>query len=84
MSRCHKKGRMDRQRIMENEYGFSQIKIACLGDSLTAASNLNYEEDYAHYPDTVHGNHAGYRILAEHFAGEIVEYYHNRIVNRKH
>ncbi|MDE5867099.1 MAG: hypothetical protein K2H31_10945, partial [Lachnospiraceae bacterium] len=40
---------LDKKRIMENEYDFSQVKIACLGDSVTAASNLEDEENYEQY-----------------------------------
>ena len=39
----------DREIIAANQYDFSQMKIACLGDSITAASNLENEEDYTQY-----------------------------------
>ena len=39
----------DKEKIAENTMDFSQIKIACLGDSITAASNLNKEENYQQY-----------------------------------
>lgn len=39
----------DRETIAANQYDFSQMKIACLGDSITAASNLENEEDYTQY-----------------------------------
>ncbi len=39
----------DRERIAENQYDFSGLKIACLGDSITAASNLKSEEGYQQY-----------------------------------
>lgn len=39
----------DRERIAENKTDFSGIKIACLGDSITAAANLEGEEDYQRY-----------------------------------
>lgn len=39
----------DRERIAENKYDFSGLKIACLGDSITAASNLEKEENYQQY-----------------------------------
>lgn len=39
----------DRERIAENKYDFSELKIACLGDSLTAAANLEGEENYEQY-----------------------------------
>ena len=39
----------DRERIAENRYDFSGLKIACLGDSITAASNLESEEGYQQY-----------------------------------
>lgn len=40
---------LDKKRISENKYDFSQLKIACLGDSVTAASNLEDEENYEQY-----------------------------------
>lgn len=39
----------DREWIAENKYDFSEMKIACLGDSITAAANLEEEEDYEQY-----------------------------------
>lgn len=39
----------DREFIAENEKDFSQTKIACLGDSITAAANLDTMEDYQQY-----------------------------------
>lgn len=39
----------DREWIAENTYDFSQMKIACLGDSITAAANLEDEENYEQY-----------------------------------
>lgn len=39
----------DKEYIAENSYDFSQMKIACLGDSITAASNLENEENYEQY-----------------------------------
>lgn len=39
----------DRERIAERRIDFSGKKIACLGDSITAASNLDAEEDYQQY-----------------------------------
>jgi len=36
----------DREIIAGNQYDFSNVKIACLGDSLTAATNLIHEEGY--------------------------------------
>ncbi len=39
----------DRERIAENQYDFSEMKIACLGDSITAAANLESEENYEQY-----------------------------------
>lgn len=41
--------RADIKRITENQYDFSKIKIACLGDSITCASNLEDEENYEQY-----------------------------------
>lgn len=39
----------DKKCIEESIYVFSEIKITCLGDSLTAASNLEDEENYEQY-----------------------------------
>ncbi|MDE5933895.1 MAG: hypothetical protein K2H40_15625, partial [Lachnospiraceae bacterium] len=39
----------DREWIAENQYDFSQMKIACLGDSITKAANLEDEENYEQY-----------------------------------
>lgn len=39
----------DKEYIAENVYDFSNMKIACLGDSITAASNLVNEENYEQY-----------------------------------
>ena len=39
----------DRTLLAERQTDFSDVKIACLGDSITAASNLEGEEDYLSY-----------------------------------
>lgn len=39
----------DRETIGENTIDFSGCKIACLGDSITAAANLEREENYQQY-----------------------------------
>lgn len=39
----------DREWLAENTYDFSKLKIACLGDSITAAANLEEEENYQQY-----------------------------------
>lgn len=44
-----KVSREDRQRIAEKWTDFSGLKIACLGDSITAAANLVNEENYRQY-----------------------------------
>lgn len=41
--------REDRERISDSEIDFTGKKIACLGDSITAAANLESEEDYQQY-----------------------------------
>lgn len=41
--------RIDKEIIDQNNYDFSQMEIACLGDSITAASNLENEENYEQY-----------------------------------
>ena len=39
----------DREYIENSSYDFSDIKIACLGDSITAGSNLDKMENYQQY-----------------------------------
>ncbi|MCM1144924.1 MAG: SGNH/GDSL hydrolase family protein [Blautia sp.] len=39
----------DKETIARNQYDFSKKKVACLGDSITAASNLEKEENYEQY-----------------------------------
>ena len=39
----------DRQAIAERTIDFSERKIACMGDSITAATNLDGEENYQQY-----------------------------------
>lgn len=41
--------RLDREIIDESQVDFSEMKIACLGDSITAATNLEDMEDYQQY-----------------------------------
>lgn len=41
--------RSDIERILNNTYDFSAMKIACLGDSITAAANLDKIENYEQY-----------------------------------
>ena len=40
---------IDREIIAASDYDFSKISIACLGDSITQASNLDYMENYQQY-----------------------------------
>ena len=40
---------IDRELIANNNYDFSDMKIACLGDSITAAANLEKLENYEQY-----------------------------------
>ena len=44
-----KVNREDRETIAESTIDFSGRKIACLGDSITAAANLDWEENYQQY-----------------------------------
>lgn len=39
----------DRQTVADSTKDFSDLKIACLGDSITAAANLENEENYQQY-----------------------------------
>ena len=41
--------RADKEQIAGSQVDFSGVKIACLGDSITAASNLEGEEGYQQY-----------------------------------
>lgn len=41
--------RIDIERILNNTCDFSDMKIACLGDSITAAANLDHIENYEQY-----------------------------------
>ena len=41
--------RADREIIADSSIDFSGLKIACLGDSITAAANLEKEENYQQY-----------------------------------
>ncbi|MDE7283094.1 MAG: hypothetical protein K2N85_05885 [Lachnospiraceae bacterium] len=61
--------------ILSKEYGFEFIDLYHTGFLDTYDENIVSE----FVPDTTHGNHEGYRILAERFAGEILEYYDRRI-----
>lgn len=40
---------IDKKAISENDVDFSEISIACLGDSITEAANLSDMEDYQQY-----------------------------------
>ncbi len=40
---------IDRETISENSYDFSEVSIACLGDSITEAANLSDMENYQQY-----------------------------------
>ena len=44
-----KQNEIDRKIISENNYDFSEISIACLGDSITEAANLSDMENYQQY-----------------------------------
>lgn len=41
--------RLDKEWIARNQYDFSEKKVACVGDSITAASNLENEDGYEQY-----------------------------------
>ncbi len=53
------------------EYDFEVIDL--YNSNLLDSHDVNIVKEYM--PDGVHGNHDGYRILAEHFAAELVRYY---------
>lgn len=56
---------------MAQEYNFGLIDL--YNSNLLDSHDANIVAEYM--PDGVHGNHDGYRILAEHFAAELVKYY---------
>lgn len=56
---------------MAQEYDFGLIDL--YNSNLLDSHDANIVAEYM--PDGVHGNHDGYRILAEHFAAELVLYY---------
>lgn len=56
---------------MAQEYDFGLIDL--YNSNLLDSHDANIVAEYM--PDGVHGNHDGYRILAEHFAAELVRYY---------
>ena len=56
---------------MAQEYDFGLIDL--YNSNLLDSHDVNTVAEYM--PDGVHGNHDGYRILAEHFAAELVRYY---------
>lgn len=56
---------------MAQEYDFGLIDL--YNSNLLDSHDVNIVAEYM--PDGVHGNHDGYRILAEHFAAELVRYY---------
>ena len=56
---------------MAQEYDFGLIDL--YNSNFLDSHDANIVAEYM--PDGVHGNHDGYRILAEHFAAELVRYY---------
>lgn len=56
---------------MAQEYDFGLIDL--YNSNLLDSHDANIVAEYM--PDGVHGNHDGYRILAEHFAAELVKFY---------
>ncbi|MBP3476155.1 MAG: SGNH/GDSL hydrolase family protein [Lachnospiraceae bacterium] len=56
---------------LAQEYDYEVIDL--YNSNILDSHDVNIVADYM--PDGVHGNHEGYRILAEHFAAALVEYY---------
>lgn len=56
---------------LAREYDYEVIDL--YNSNLLDSHDANIVAEYM--PDGVHGNHEGYRILAEHFAAELVRYY---------
>lgn len=56
---------------LAQEYDYEVIDL--YNSNILDSHDANIVADYM--PDGVHGNHEGYRILAEHFAAELVRYY---------
>lgn len=61
--------------MLAKEYGFEFIDLYNIG--FLDSYDENIREEFI--PDSTHGNPEGYRILAEHFASEIVKYYNEQV-----
>lgn len=59
---------------LAQEYDYEVIDL--YNSNLLDSHDANIVAEYM--PDGVHGNHEGYRILAEHFAAELVRYYEDK------
>ncbi|MDE7257727.1 MAG: hypothetical protein K2N77_00590, partial [Lachnospiraceae bacterium] len=58
-------------RILAQEYDYEVIDL--YNSNILDSHDANVVAEYI--PDGVHGSHAGYQVMAEHFAAEIIEYY---------
>ena len=56
---------------LADEYGYQVVDL--YNANILDSHDVDIVTDYM--PDGVHGNHEGYRILAEHFASELIRYY---------
>lgn len=64
---------------LAQEYDYEVIDL--YNSNLLDSHDVDIVEGYM--PDGVHGNHDGYRILAEHFAAELVRYYEEDVWEEK-
>ena len=56
---------------LAQEYDYEVIDL--YNSNILDSHDANVVAEYI--PDGVHGSHAGYQVMAEHFAAEIIEYY---------
>ena len=59
---------------LAKEYNYHVIDL--YNSNILDSHDANVVAEYV--PDGVHGNHAGYQIIAEHFAAELVQFYEEK------
>ena len=59
---------------LAREYDYEVIDL--YNSNILDSHDANVVAEYI--PDGVHGSHAGYQVMAEHFAAEIIEYYEEK------
>lgn len=60
---------------LAKEYNYHVIDL--YNSNILDSHDANVVAEYV--PDGVHGNHAGYQIIAEHFAAELVQFYEEKV-----